>query len=1041
MGFVNYHAHSEWSLLDGAGSVKQRAEQAAELGQKALGITDHGNICGAPHHIKACNEVGITPVVGMEAYFKPDRFKQDKENKKAWHLLLLAKNKEGFQNLIKLQSESHTTGFYNRPCIDWELLKKHNSGIICSSACISGYLPWLIQENDTRGVDECIQRHLDIFGDDYRLEIMPHDIPAQALVNLSVAELSLSHNIPVIATGDSHYPYESWRETQDVLLMIATGQSRKKREKQREAGEDVYEVDVPLHMFSESEMFELFARNHQSLTKQFVMESMEETVRLVERIEEFEPTKSSKIPNISKGIDPEKILRDWCEEGLKEIGEENNPVYLDRLDHELKVLKDSEVIDYFVLVGKSVRWAREQGIRISSGRGSAAGSLVCYLTKITRLDPIAHDLLFERFLNPNRKGLPDIDLDFDPTRKGEVIEYIKKQVGEEHVASIGAFGTYHPKGAIKDVCRVLDVSFGIANKVTSYIPEAADVGGAGNVPPLSVLREQNDVIASFAKEYPEVWTHATRIEGSIKQLSKHAAGIIVTDKPVTEYIPLMKGKSDIVTGWTDAASDPVISELGLLKIDILSLDSLTKQGMTIKFIEENLGEKIDLDTLPIARDPDAADPKVLEVFQHGLTLGIFQFGGSRNIINFQKHVKPDRFEDLIAINALYRPGPLDGGDAFKYGDIKKGKIPEEYWHESVKPFLSKTYGVMAYQEQLQQIAEALGNFTPAEADDMRKATSKIYRMGDAAAKEFMSAYKGTWDQGCKDNGLTQEEADYVWERMVSFGAYSFNRSHSASYSFEAYKDAYLKTYYKEPFYASLLSIEEQKKAETIVREARQFDLEILPPDINRSDIDFIVEDKAILYGLLKIKHVGEVTAKDILENRPYSSYKDFCKKTTKCNKTAKEFLHKAGAFDSFGLRDDFSIEEKRDAEIEALGVAISGIGSSNEYEELLDRRCNTEQEFADMLEGDAITIGGEVAHVKPHIIKNGPNKGKPMGWVDVAHKMDSFTAVIFSKEWDKYKDIVREGEVILISGRKDDREQIIAKQIITAEKLKEALDV
>jgi len=1040
MSFINLHAHSEGSLLDGAGSPFQRAERAAELNQSALSLTDHGNLIMAPQHIAACQNNNIKQILGIEAYFRPDRNLKTPENKKAYHFLLLAKNEQGWKNLIKLSTEAYQTGFYYKPCMDWELLEKYKEGIICSSACISGYLPSLIQKGNDFDVENCLEKYWDIFGEDFYLEIMPHDVPAQKIVNNKLVALSNKHNIPIVATNDSHYPYKDWRDTQDILLMIATGQTRAKRVRKREAGEDVYEIDVPLHMFSEDEMYEMFATYHPDLSKNIVQSSIDESAKIADKIEPIEINKSLKLPKESESEQEAfDLLKVWCSEGMKRIDKVEDPIYQDRLSHEIKTLKDMGVVDYFVIVGKMVRWARSQGIRISSGRGSAAGSLVCYLIQITTVDPIAHDLLFERFLNPNRKGLPDIDLDFEDQRREEVKEWLAGEYGEDRVCDIVAFQTYGPKGALKDVGRVLDIPLAETTIASDAIPEATDVGGAANVPPLSALIDQYGVIKSYADKYPEAWKHATRIEGHMKTISKHAGGVVVTDKPITEYMPLIQGKTGIVTSWSDSAKFEVISMMNMLKIDVLSLKGLSRQGSVISSIEKRYNKKLNLDDLEVARNPEAVDQDVMELFRKGQTLGVFQFGGSTGITSFLKHVKPDRFEDLIAVNALYRPGPLEGGDAFRYGDLKQGKEDIEYWHDSVIPFLEKTYGIMVYQEQMQQIAQVLGDFSPAEADDMRKATSKIYRMGKSEAKEFMSQYQEQWVKGCLNHGLSEQEAISVWERMLAFGAYSFNRSHSTSYSLMSYQDAYLKKKYPLDFYASLLTYD--NKQDVIVREARGAGIPINLPDINKSEREFTIAEDELFYGLLRVKYVGENTVREIVEKRPYESFEDFKEKVTaqRCNKQAIEYLTAAGAFDCFGLRDDIDLEGKREGEIESLGVALSGSGESSKYSDIIEDRITTEDRFNLINEGTTLTIAGEIASIKHHTIKSGFNKGKKMAYIGVSYKDNNWDCTVFKKQYDKYIHLLKDGNIIMCRGKKGEREEVIVTEMIEVKKLAEAL--
>ncbi len=1015
------------------GTPYKRAEVAKELKQDQLGISDHGNLIGAPIHIKACNQHGIKPVVGVEAYFKPDRHKKDNDNKKSWHLLLIAQNQQGWNNLIKITSESHTSGFYYKPCVDWELLRKYGEGIICSSACISGYLPWLIQQNESTKMHDCIEQHLDIFGDRYRLEIMPHDLPAQKLVNNQLAKLSLDYDIPLLATNDSHMPYKTWSDTQDVVLMIATGQSLSQRKAKKEAGEDVYQLtDVKtLHMMDEAEMAMSFSKYHPELTKNTVLDAIEESAKLSETIEPIEIDRSNKFPKPKKDVDSYQILLDWCEEGMKRIGKVGDPVYEERLAHELKTFKDMEVVEYFILVGSLVRWAREEKIRVSSGRGSAAGSLVCYLIKITSIDPIGHNLLFERFMNPDRKGMPDIDIDFQDDRRDEVKKKAAEIYGEDRVADILALGTYGPKGALKDVSRVLDVSYVEINAVTKLIPDPP------NVPTLETLRRTNNAIGDFAKKYPEVWKHAIRIEGQSHQLSKHAAGVVICDKPITDYMPLIQGKSGIVTSWSDRADEPVISEFGFPKIDFLSIDGLTKQGNTINLIEEMTGEHIDLDELGVTKDPNDIDPEVFKLFRRGLTLGIWQFGGSRGIANFMRKLKPDRFQDLSAANALYRPGPLDGGDAFKYAERKRGEAPVEYWHPSVEPFLEETYGIMCYQEQLMEIVKALGNFTPGEADDMRKACSKLYRVSTAEAQNFMKQYADKWFEGTKEHGIDQPTAQHIWDLILAFGGYSFNKSHASSYSLLSYQDAWLKTYYTLPFYASLLSRGKQS-TEEVVREAGMFGVEVMPPDINRSDAEFTIEDNQLLYGLLRVKFIGDLAMGEILKHRPFKGPQDLYDKCDnhKITMRSVNYLVSAGAFDFMGIRDDVSVEEKREQEKEALGVSISGAGDSLQYSEIIEPRINSEDEFENMNHGDSITVGGEVISVNRITTKT----GKPMAFATISYKENSWECTIFPEPFKKYDQLIGVGKSVMVRGTKDDRGSVTVQKIASVEELAKALE-
>lgn len=1035
--YCNFHSHSDGSLLDGAVTPERRAEKAAELGQTSLSISDHGSLINIPDHIRACKNHGIRAHVGIEAYFKPDRLQQDDQHKRSWHLLLTAKNQQGWQNLIKLSTESYKSGFYYKPCVDYELLAKYNEGIIATSSCISGYIPKMIIDHKPKHeIDEAIQRHLDIFGDNFRFEIMPHDINEQRLVNQHLAKLSLDYGVPVVATNDSHYANKDDADTQDILLMIATNQSVNKRKAKIEAGEEVYQMGDKdtLHMMSADEMLDTFSKYHPDLTNEFVRQAVANTGKLSDEIEDIELDNSLKIPKIYDTKEESvQVIEDWCREGLKRIGKGDDEEYVDRLMYELETIYDMELEDYFVMAADIVRWARDKGIRISSGRGSAAGSLVCYLTKITMIDPVAHKFKFERFLNKNRKGMPDIDLDFDPERIEEVIDYIVDRYGEEKVCAISAVGTYKPKSAIKDVARVLSIDFAETNKVTKAIPDPP------NTPDLHTLYKDYDEVAEFLDTYPEVKKHAFRIEGMKSRMSKHAAGIVISNKPITDYMPIMKGKTGYVTAWSDTAGAEWITGLGFMKLDILSINGLTKQGRTIDSIYKRTGEKINLDNLSIATDPDSADEKVLDIFRNGTTLGIWQFG-SAGASRFIKDISPDSFADIVAANALYRPGGTQGGDAFEYGPRKNGGGVPSYWHPSVKPFLEKTYGIVAYQEQLMDIAEELGGFTPVEADEIRKVVSKLYRMGSVEAQKAMSKYEKRWIEGCAEHGLNEKEALHIWERYKAFGGYGFNFIHASSYGFTAYQDAYLKAYYPMDFYASELSFEDD--LEKVIREAKFNNVFVTHPDINESGVEFKIQGDKILYGLLAVKYVGKKAIDAIIENRPYTSIEDFKErvKPAQVNSRVVKHLIMAGAFDNLGGRENLSKQEKRELEKESIGVELTGSEESIAYSSILDTRVKSERQVKQAKDNDGLTVGGEVVNVKEIKVKHGQHKGKLMAFVDLEYKMESFNCVFFTDKFYKYQEMLSPGNIIIARGRKSDRGGIIIDTAARVEELAKKLE-
>ena len=615
-------------------------------------------------------------------------------------------------------------------------------------------------------------------------------------------------------------------------------------------------------------------------------------------------------------------------------------------------------------------------------------------------------------------SMPDIDLDFDPERIPEVIEYLENKLGKDQVCHISAVGTYKPKSAIKDVARVLNVPFEAVNEVTKVIPDPP------NQPPLDILYKEYPEVADFLDAWPEVKKHAFKIEGMKKQLSRHAAGILVSPFPITDEMPIIKGKESMVTGFTDTAGAEWVTGLGWMKLDILSIDGLTKQGKIIESVYKRTGVKIDLDALPVATDPDAADPKVLEILASGRNEGIWQFR-SKGASNFIKNIGPTTFYDIAVANALYRPGALDGGDAFKYADCKHGKDVPTYWHPSVKPYLESTYGIVAFQEQLMEIAEELGGYTPEDADDLRKVVSKLYRLGKDEAAKVMNENKPKFVEGCKSNGLTESEAELVWERFLAFSGYGFNYIHASSYGFTAYQDAYLKAYYPMDFYAAHLS--DTDDVASLVREARFSDILVSPPDINRSMEEFTIDEDSqkILYGLRAVKYIGDQAAKTIIANRKfdlYESVEHFRRNVPpkKVNKRGIDYLVKAGAFDNLGERANLDKLEKRALEAEAIGVELTGSEDALQYAHILESRIKTEKQVEEAPEDSGLTVGGEITAVKEIEIKRGKFKGKPMAFVDIAYKMDTYSCTVFTDKFYKYEELLSEGNIVIVRGRKSD---------------------
>ena len=1017
MPLVHLHRHSEYSLLDGTGTADQYAARAAELGQNALAISDHGTLAGVLHHIIACEKNEVKPIVGMEAYWRSARETKMVKHERRHHLLLLAKNQTGFRNLMRMSSEAYRSGMsgpgQKRPCVDWDLLERYREGIIASTACLSSPLSrFILMESDR--AHSWLRKLKHVFRDDVLMEIMPGDSDEQRKVNVEIMALAEKHSVPVIATADVHYPYQGWHETQDVLLMINTGQSYSLRKKKRDSGEDVYTMkDFPLlYMMNEQEMVQAFAKHHPKLKKKDVKSAITMTQTVADSIDVVGVDKSTKLPRV-KSVDTEQVLRQWCFEGLRRIGKTNDQEYIARFEYEFQVLRDFDVVDYFYIIGDLVRWARGQGIRVGIGRGSAAGSLVSYLVRITGIDPIAHGLFFERFLNPGRKSLPDIDIDFQDDRRGEVVEYLYKTYGTERVCGVSAFQRFGARSAISEVARVHDVPFEDVKKITKLLDDE------GHSVSLAELRGLVKKLDSFATMYPVVWDHACRLEGQVRALSQHPAGVVVTEDRVEETMPLMLAKSgDLVTAWSESKDVKAITDYGWLKIDVLGTTGLRIQALAVENIKKSLGIGVDLDDLPVMTDPDKTEPKVIEVFGKASNLGVFQFG-SGPLTNLLKQIKPDHFNDLVAANALIRPGPFEGGMAHSYVERKNKREPVEYWHPSLVASLEETFGLMTYQEQVMEVVKELAGFSLAEADDVRSAVGKKV----AARMEHYEAQFVT--EAAKKIG--KEAAEDIWHKIIDFSGYAFNRAHAAGYSAQAYQDMHLKVYFPREYYAALASADPEK-IPAIISEAHKFNIEVYPPHINFSLDSFVVEGDRLRYGFVGIKNVGDVAIEEILVRRPFLSYDDFEERVEKrkVNSRVKETLVAVGAFDHWGMRDDWTLDSKIAAEMELLGVSLSGRKERAKHLPLIASRIVTEEKFDAALDGDYLMVGGEIVAIKQITTR----KGEPMAFVDLAFEGDSFNVTVFPRHWMRYQHLLVRGNAILVYGTKDSgRNVLIADQM------------
>lgn len=1035
MSFVHLHRHSEWSLGDGTGSAEQYAERAVELGQPSLAITDHGSLAGTLYHMQACEKVGIKPILGMEAYFRFDveADRIEKNQYGTFHLVLLAKNHEGWQNLMWLSSESHKEEYwYQRPAIDLALLKQRHTGLIATSSCLNGFIPKAITSGNDVKAESHIDLMQDIFRDDFYFEIQPHDIPEQRVVNEYIVSCAKSRGIPFVATADVHSPYKGWPETQAIRVMIAYNQTVKSKDNpdQEEYG------GLPLtYLMSADELKDGFTENHNTLAPHEVSEAIQTTIDVSDKIEHIVVSKAPKIPKATKSLlEAERILRGWCKESLERIGKSDNEIYLDRLEQELKVMRKLKVLDYFVIVADMIRWAKDRDIRIGPGRGSAGGSLVCYLTRITAMDPIGYDLLFERFLNEYRTEIPDIDFDIQPDRRHELKEYLVERWGADKVIDVAAFQSFGLKAAVKDVARVLGKSYTETNKATKAIPDLA----FGET--LESLEEQLPVLREYFEKYPDVSLHAKRLQGQIKGASKHAAAVIVTDVPAEEVIPLMRSKDGgIITQWSERANGQLLSPYGFLKIDMLVTDALTAQAKAIALIKERHGVDIDFEDpiqFPIVESPLNSDRDVVAAFAHGRNLGVFQFA-SKGIGGLLKSIRPETLEHVIAANALFRPGTLSNGMAMEYAKRKNDPLSRPALpDESVRDFLTKTYGVIVYQEQVMQMYRALGrDVESSESAVFLKVVAKgIAR--DLKGKEKLQAYYDKFAAGCEDKGIPKKAYKEIWDQILAMTTYSFNRSHSSGYALQAYQDQWLKTKYPLEFYGPLMSTKPDLIPQA-VRESKHFGVSIMPPDINASNHEFLITGNAIRFGLTAVKGIGWAAITEIMAKRPFNSWDDFCERVAKAKVKSNQKipLHNCGAFDSLGEREDWPLIAKAAQEKAFLGVMLSGESDIVRYQSLIEEYVTPEDEWEAYAELEQmIQVGGEVVFVEDKKTK----KGDEYARATIALGDTEVNVNFWKDTYGKFRHKIAEGSAVLVAGYYDvEYESVSAKYCSTAEQLAE----
>ncbi len=895
--FIHLHLHTDFSLLDGACDITSLVEEAARRKMPAVAVTDHGNLFAAANFFHAATTRGVKPIIGCEVYVAPgsrhDRGTADPDSPQAGsgrsnHLVLLCETNEGYRNLLKLVSAGFLEGFYYKPRIDYELLAKHNRGLIALSACLRGAVSDALLAEEYARARENAGRLQDIFGkNNFFLEVQDQGIEVEKRVNREMTRLSRETGIPLVVTNDCHYLTREDARAQEVLLCIQTGKTMSDTARMKFATDQFY-------FKTAAEMAQVFSD---------LPDALERTVAIAERC-------NMKIERVANPFPEFKVPEGWttdtyfekmAREGFsarvpyleqqQKQGRMRHPLaeYEARLSFEIEMIKKMRFAGYFLIVSDFIHYARAQGVPVGPGRGSAAGSLVSYALQITDVDPLQYDLLFERFLNPERISLPDIDIDFCMRRRGEVIEYVTQKYGRENVAQIITFGTMAAKAAIKDVGRAMDMPFGEVDRLAKMVP--AEI----NIELEDALKKSPQLRSAVEKDerIKDLFDIAKRLEGFARHASTHAAGVVISPQPLTEIVPLYRTNREEITTQYDMNA---LERIGLLKMDFLGLTTLTVLHDTVKLVEQNRGQAIDLDSLTLD------DEKTYQLFGRGETTGIFQFEshGMRDIL---RRYQPSRLEDLTALNALYRPGPIQGGMIDDFIARKHGKKRVTYEMPELKEILEETYGVILYQEQVMQIANRLAGFSLGEADILRRAMGK-------KKKEEMARQRDKFMAGCLAHKVPEKKGEKIFDLMEEFAGYGFNKSHSCAYALLAYQTAYLKTHYPVEFVAAMLTSEtgNMDKVVKYIHEARGMGITVLPPDVNTSDLNFTPTGEQIRFGLSAIKNVGENTVKGILEARSrlgrFTSLFQFCEEIDSrlVNRRVVESLIKSGAMDSLGAR-------------------------------------------------------------------------------------------------------------------------------------------
>ena len=1052
MSFAHLHVHTEYSLLDGSNKIKEYVARVKELGMNSAAITDHGVMFGCIDFYKAAKEAGIKPILGCEVYVAPgSRFDREtvKGEERYYHLVLLAENDLGYSNLTKIVSKGYVDGFYYKPRVDMEILEQYHEGIIALSACLAGEVPRYLVRNFYEEGKKAALRYQEIFGKgNFFLELQDHGIPEQRLVNQQLMRMSQETGIELVATNDVHYTYESDADSHDILLCIQTGKKVSDEDRMRYEGGQYY-------VKSEEEMRSLFP---------YALQALENTQKIADRCEVNIEFGVTKLPwfDVPEGYTAWEYLNKLCREGLERLYDPVTEELKERLDYELNTIRTMGYVDYFLIVWDFIKFARDHEIMVGPGRGSAAGSLVSYTLGITQLDPMRYQLLFERFLNPERVTMPDIDVDFCFERRQEVIDYVTRKYGKDRVVQIVTFGTLAARGVIRDVGRVLDMPYAQVDSIAKMIPTELNI----TIDKALTMNHELKELYESDDEVHYLIDMSRRLEGLPRHTSMHAAGVVISQKPVDEYVPLSRASDGtLVTQFTMTT----LEELGLLKMDFLGLRTLTVIQNAVHLAERSSGQKIDISAI------DYNDPKVLEMIGSGKTEGVFQLesGGMKN---FMKELKPKSLEDIIAGISLYRPGPMD----FIPQYIKGKNHPETVTYDTplLKPILEQTYGCIVYQEQVMQIVQALAGYSLGRADLLRRAMSK--KKAAVMEKERESFVYGNPEDGvpgCVNNGISEKIANKIYDEMIDFAKYAFNKSHAAAYAVVSYQTAWLKYYYPVEFMAALMTscIDNPGKVAEYILNSRQMGISILPPDVNQSEGIFTVEGKSIRYGMSAIKGIGkpvmEAVTREREENGPFVSLQDFAGRMTgkEINKKTVENFIKSGAFDSLGATrkqmmqiyisvldaaaqerknsltgqmslfdfvdaetkhsyeiplpnvGEYGKEEKLAFEKEVLGIYISG-HPLEEQEECWRKNITAvttdflpdeETGFPKVVDGAKVIVGGMITDKKIKYTKN----NKTMAFLTLEDLLGTLAIVVFPRDYERNAALMQEDAKVFIQGR------------------------